>query len=189
MTKDEALKLALEALERLWNDGFEGYPAASHESAITAIKEALAEQPAQQPDIDWKDQYEKQKRRAEMWIAKYEEDIGPLEKAGPVTAQQPENQLDDINVVDIQAQQQVPYGWKVLGVSRLFMGEFAEYEAKAEAKRIGGTSVAFPLYTSPRPSKPLTDEEIDKLCPQFEDPMRRQMWIVGFKAAREIKEN
>ena len=48
---------------------------------------ALAEQPAQQ-EIDWKDQYEKQKRRADMWVAKYEADIGPLEKAGPVTAQQ-----------------------------------------------------------------------------------------------------
>jgi hypothetical protein len=33
--------------------------------------DALAEQPAQQ-EIDWKDQYEKQKRRADMWVAKYE---------------------------------------------------------------------------------------------------------------------
>lgn len=40
-------------------------------------------------NIDWKAQYEHQKRRAEMWIAKYEADIGPLEKAGPV-AQQPQ---------------------------------------------------------------------------------------------------
>lgn len=36
-------------------------------------------------------------------------------------------------------------------------------------------------------SKPLTDVEIDKLCPQFEDPMRREMWIIGFKAAHGIK--
>lgn len=41
-------------------------------------------------EFDWKDQYEKQKRRAEMWIAKYEKDIGPLEKAVPV-AQEPRN--------------------------------------------------------------------------------------------------
>jgi len=39
--------------------------------------------------VDWKAQYEHQKRRAERWIAKYEADIGPLEKAGPV-AQQPQ---------------------------------------------------------------------------------------------------
>jgi len=38
-------------------------------------------------EIDWKDMYEKEKRRSEMWIAKYEKDIGPLEKAGPVAAQ------------------------------------------------------------------------------------------------------
>ena len=50
-----------------------------------AIKAALV-QPAQEPD--WKEQYEHQKRRAEMWIAKYEKDIGPLEKAQP--AQEPE---------------------------------------------------------------------------------------------------
>jgi hypothetical protein len=43
-----------------------------------------------QPDhIDWKDQYEKQKRRAEMWIAKYEKDIGPLERVYP--AAQPDH--------------------------------------------------------------------------------------------------
>lgn len=61
-----------------------------------------------------------------------------------------------------------PYGWKVYGVNSLFMGEFAEADAKAEAKRIGGTCITFPLYTSPpnvppaRASKPwvgLTDEE------------------------------
>ncbi len=45
----------------------------------------MVEQPEQ---VDWKDQYEKQKRRAEMWIAKYEKDIGPLEKVYP--AAQPE---------------------------------------------------------------------------------------------------
>ncbi len=37
-------------------------------------------------EVDWKDMYEKEKRRSEMWIAKYEKDIGPLEKAVPVEA-------------------------------------------------------------------------------------------------------
>lgn len=36
---------------------------------------------------------------------------------------------------------------------------------------------------------PLTDEEIDKMCPKFEDPMRREMWMIGFKAAHGIKES
>jgi hypothetical protein len=37
-------------------------------------------------DIDWKDMYEKEKRRSEMWVAKYEKDIGPIEYAVPVAA-------------------------------------------------------------------------------------------------------
>jgi hypothetical protein len=37
-------------------------------------------------DVDWKDMYEKEKRRSEMWVAKYEKDIGPLEYAVPVAA-------------------------------------------------------------------------------------------------------
>ena len=35
--------------------------------------------------------------------------------------------------------------------------------------------------------EPLTEDEIDKLCPQYDDPMRREMWIIGFKAAHNIK--
>lgn len=53
-------------------------------------QQELAEQQAAEPaqsEIDWKDQYEKQKRRADMWVAKYEADIGPLEKAGPAAEQ------------------------------------------------------------------------------------------------------
>ncbi len=43
-----------------------------------------AAQPAPVQDVDWKDMYEKEKRRSAMWIAKYEKDIGPLEYAVPV---------------------------------------------------------------------------------------------------------
>jgi hypothetical protein len=43
-------------------------------------------QPAPVQDINWKDMYEKEKRRREMWVAKYEKDIGPLEYAVPVAA-------------------------------------------------------------------------------------------------------
>ena len=49
MTKDEALKLALEALENAWLDASMGKgDVYRHNQAITAIKEAL-EQPAQAP--------------------------------------------------------------------------------------------------------------------------------------------
>ena len=49
MTKDEALKLALEALEQ-WHFGC-GAGSASHDDAVAAIKEALA-QPQQEP-VAW----------------------------------------------------------------------------------------------------------------------------------------
>ena len=52
-------------------------------------------QPAPVQEIDWKDQYEKQKRRAEMWIAKYEKDIGPLEYAAPAAQRQWVGLADD----------------------------------------------------------------------------------------------
>jgi hypothetical protein len=38
------------------------------------------------------------------------------------------------------------YCWMVAGMSTPFYGEYAEHDAKAEAKRIGGTAKAFPLF-------------------------------------------
>lgn len=44
------------------------------------------------------------------------------------------------------------------------------------------------VYTHPQPKRePLTDEQIEKICPSFDDPMRREMWKIGFKAAHNIK--
>jgi hypothetical protein len=74
-------------MKQLINCGTCGYPLTPEERAGLVEGEGVMVKPAQQ-EIDWKDQYEKQKRRADMWIAKYEADIGPLEKAVPVTAQQ-----------------------------------------------------------------------------------------------------
>ena len=94
----EALKLALDVLE---SDYVFEWPAMQRPErvkkkrfeAITDIKEALAPTSTQcevQPEqeVDWKDQYEKQKRRAEMWLAKYEEVAGPAPCAVPLA--QPE---------------------------------------------------------------------------------------------------
>lgn len=47
-----------------------------------------------------------------------------------------------------------PYGWAVTGCHSLYRGEWAESTAQAEAKRCGGTAVAFPLYTAPAPAVP-----------------------------------
>jgi hypothetical protein len=46
------------------------------------------------------------------------------------------------------ATQQDPAGWYVTGCSRLL----AEEDAKAEARHIGGTARAIPLYAAPQPS-------------------------------------
>lgn len=59
----------------------------------------------------------------------------------------------------VQAQQEpaqaVPYGWHVTGLSCLMVGEYAEHDAKAAAKRCGGTTKAIALYTAP----PAIDDE------------------------------
>ena len=56
-------------------------------------------------------------------------------------------------------QQAEPVAWAVQACSKMWRGEFAEIDAKAEAKRIGGTCVAFALYTElpQRPWVGLTD--------------------------------
>jgi hypothetical protein len=56
---------------------------------------------------------------------------------------------------------QEPVAWAVQGCSKMWREEFAEIDAKAEAKRIGGTCVAYALYISPpqRPWVGLTPEE------------------------------
>jgi hypothetical protein len=56
---------------------------------------------------------------------------------------------------------QEPVAWAVQGCAKMWRGEFAEIDAKAEAKRIGGTCVAYALYTTPpkRPWVGLTDDE------------------------------
>jgi hypothetical protein len=66
----EAIKMAIEFL----SDHRIG------EYVIEALEEALAKQ---EQGVDWKDMYEKEKRRSAMWVAKYEKDIGPLEYATP----------------------------------------------------------------------------------------------------------
>ena len=56
---------------------------------------------------------------------------------------------------------QKPVAWAVQGCSKMWRGEFAEIDAKAEAKRIGGTCVAYALHAAPsqRPWVGLTPEE------------------------------
>lgn len=64
--------------------------------------------------------------------------------------------------------QAVPYAWHVPPMTRMYFGEYAQLDAESEAKRVGGTAKAIPLYTAPpaiddETRKPLTDEHIDNL--------------------------
>jgi hypothetical protein len=114
---------------------------AMHEQAITALRKAL-EQPEQEPCIGKDPRCPCQDGDA----CHYKDCVGT--KALPVA--QPE---------------QGPVAWAVQGCSKMWRDEFAEIDAKAEAKRIGGTCVAYALYTTPPAAKRqwvgLTDDEID----------------------------
>jgi len=62
--------------------------------------------------------------------------------------------------------EQEPVAWAVQGITQMIRGEFAELDAKSKAKRIGGTCVAYPLYTAPpqRCWVGLTDEDKKKIA-------------------------
>ena len=90
MTKDEAMKLALEALK--WSKPHED-AVISHSEAITAIEEALA-QPEQK--VDWEKLYRLEVKKKEALAAKYERDIKPLTKIVPMA--QPEQEPDDLTI-------------------------------------------------------------------------------------------
>ncbi len=170
--------------------------------AITAIKEALAQpappfecrteeektafafgwwkaletQRVAQPEqeVDWKDQYEKQKRRAEMWIAKYEEVAGPAPCAVPLA--QPDYRAvktyHEGKPVYVSQPEQEPVAWEQfypdIGKPQLGQELVAIYragQAKGEKfhveflKEMGDDEVL--LYATPpkRPWVGLTDEQ------------------------------
>ena len=84
MTKDEAMKLALEALLHAYHED-EAHPKTLE--VITAIDEALA-QPEQK--VDWEKLYRLEVKKKEALAAKYERDIKPLTKIVPMA--QPEQE-------------------------------------------------------------------------------------------------
>jgi hypothetical protein len=112
---------------------------------VDAVKQALAQPAPVQPvqDVDWKDMYEKEKRRSEMWVAKYEKDIGPLEYAMPVAETVQTVQEPACCVADLDRLQR-----------EMLLKE--------------GHSLSDPLYTTPPTAQRqwvgLTDEEFIDLC-------------------------
>ena len=177
MTKDEALRLALEVLADLGMKHYENTGEVLYKNTYTAIKAALEAKdelvcvcgavwegqelvivPKEEAkdEIDWRDMYEKQKRHTEMWVAKYEKDIGPLEKAVPH-----------------QEAKDEPVAWY-----RDEDGIRIYYESKV-------WDDATPLYTTPprRTLVWLTDEEIQTIA--FDSADRESAII---KAEAKLKE-
>jgi hypothetical protein len=64
-------------------------------------------------------------------------------------------------------QTQEPHVWMIQGSHGTWKGEHAEMDAKAEAKRCGGTCYAYPLYTQPAQMRILTDEQIKYMWAQY----------------------
>ena len=133
MTREEALKMALEALEDLGMKHYESTGEVLYKETFTAIKEALA-QPEQEP-VAWK------------YDVTYNQD-------GTVSVALPDG--DELRIV--LPNQQEPYCWTWdVWVSG---GKWrAEYGWEKPTEKVVNLQ---PLYTTPPQRKPLTDEEIYK---------------------------
>ncbi len=46
-----------------------------------------------------------------------------------------------------------------------------------------GRVYGFPDAMIPPRREPLSEEQLDSLCPSYDDPMRREMWKIGYRAA------
>lgn len=106
----------------------------------------------QEQEVDWKDMYEKEKRRSAMWVAKYEKDIGPLERAVPAKQEHGE-----------------PVAWKLMPRDATYamlkaMDECSTegYDERLYAGHAASVYMAAwdALDTHPPQRKPLTDEQI-----------------------------
>lgn len=151
----EALKLALEALKELrmlgmnaqWHDSWLAKP----NEAITAIREALAEQPAKEKAP------QSANCEAPGWI------ISDHARRNNCTTEQPypDNFIDalkyDVAKRDSEALAEQPAQHPVAVVKALPMGHNQTDMHYAEFQHL---PVGTLLYTSPPASKPLTDEEI-----------------------------
>lgn len=73
-------------------------------------------------------------------------------------------------VLALAAPQGEPYGWAVTGCHSLYRGEWAESTAQAEAKRCGGTAVAFPLYTAAPSVQPEQAEAVEPVAYRIDYP-------------------
>lgn len=71
-------------------------------------------------------------------------------------------------------QQSAPYAWAVTALRTPFYGEFAEQDARSEARRVGGDAEAFPLYRA----APVQQEAVEA-CDHEWIPLRNEKITSG----------
>ena len=164
MTKEEALKLALEALEAdeldMVDDG-SGNMVFRKEQAIAAIKKALSE-PEQEP-VAWEQFYP---------------DIGKPQIAEALAKEKALQDLHDENerlglYKDAYAEQE-PMAWISTGPARMI-------HWTSDKPAYGDDWV--PLYTTPPQRKPLTDEDVERIVREA----RVGEHGIGYTIARTIE--
>ena len=188
----DVLKHALE----LAHEGVEIHSPNSPEYKVCAALIAALEA---KDEIDWKDMYEKEKRRSEMWVAKYEKDIGPLEKAVP---QQEKNEFNpdwDTQAVlteeiqrmakrieELEAKDE-PVAWAFFFEDGEASNELFDTREQGEKWLLSDDCLwagsLKPLYTTPPQRKPLTDEEIEDMWQQY-----CKQWKTGEKIVIQFVE-
>ena len=161
MTKDEALRMALEALE-----GADMIDCDMRE-AITALREALAEQPAQQ-DSTCNNTLRAQGKAYPRTCKKC--GLGPCVGLAQQALDKKAENARELGL-DYEQAQQAPVAWGVFEVNLHDMF-FTEAEAVEMAQLKGNHAEVKPLYTAPqRTWVDLSDEEIETLIHRFDgDP-------------------
>ena len=96
--------------------------------------------------------YERYDRRIKAIAEQLEKHDAAIKAAREYLATEPSGEL---------AQSAEPYGWMVSGTPTVMRGSMAQAIQEQEAKRIGGTCKAFPVYTAPQQAKrvPLDESE------------------------------
>ncbi|CAB4129388.1 hypothetical protein UFOVP118_28 [uncultured Caudovirales phage] len=171
MTKDEALKMAIEAMEDASSNSTYWEADMSHEEflrRIQACKEAL-EQPTQEPEYVYvnpvtKDMYylTKAEQSAQDFFERGKEIAKWADKQNEQPAQEPAYQVGEIvnpygSNIKIKQPAQEPVAWMAMGLHTSWLA--FQKEAVKDAKEI------IPLYTHPAPSwQGLSFDEINQAC-------------------------
>ena len=143
MKTQEALKLAREALENAWLDASMGKgDVARHTEAIAAIREALASGANEQPAPSSHLTDEQKAANGLAWLARLE----AMREEFAGLAEQPAQQQEPVAYMDVCEKGQ--------------MSDLRFWSEPDNRHQV-------PLYTSPPASKPLTDEQIERIFVRY----------------------